>query len=57
VFPAAKIPLMDDELMDRLASDSDEIVTQRRKLEAKLTCFRESLKICQKNLIHIPRGR
>ncbi|EPE32891.1 dynamin GTPase, putative [Glarea lozoyensis ATCC 20868] len=55
VFPAAKIPLMDDELLDRLASDSDEIITQRRKLEAKLTCFRDSLKICQKNLIHIPR--
>ncbi|KAG9229438.1 P-loop containing nucleoside triphosphate hydrolase protein [Amylocarpus encephaloides] len=55
IFPADKVPQMDDYTLDRLASDSEEVQRNRRKLENKLTCLRESLKICQKNLIHVPR--
>ena len=47
---------MDDTVLDRLASESEDVQLRRKKLETKLICLRESLKICQKNLIHIPRG-
>jgi hypothetical protein len=56
IFSATEIPNMADDVLDRLASESEDVQERRIKLETKLKCLRESLKICEKNQIHIPRG-
>lgn len=50
VFPAAKIPLMDDVALDRLSSESQEDQSKRRRLESKLRCLNKNLDICKKTL-------
>ncbi|KAF4625074.1 hypothetical protein G7Y89_g13095 [Cudoniella acicularis] len=40
IFPAVKIPQMDDYTLDRLASDSEEVQVKRKKLEIKLAYLR-----------------
>lgn len=57
IFPATSILQMDDSTLDRLAGDSEDVVINRRKSESKLKCLRDSLRICQRNLIHIPRRK
>lgn len=57
LFPADQVPYMTDEVLNRLASESEEDQLMRTKLQKKQACLNEGLIICGDQAKNVTRGK
>lgn len=56
ICPLASVLRMEEDELESLASEPRDVARKRREKEERLCYLQESLRICKKNMVYVPRG-